>query len=125
MSGCEPAVYLDNAATSSPKPESVYQGMDRFLREAGANPGCSAHRLAVSAASAVAQTRRLLARFFNAPAPERVAFTLNATDALNLLRGLPLSDDRPVRGVDHQHLRRLGRAVDTSDQAAPAGRRCA
>jgi cysteine desulfurase family protein len=90
-------VYLDNAATSYPKPEAVYQAMDRFLREAGANPGRSAHRLAAAAAAMVAQTRLLLARVFNAPAPERVIFTLNATDALNLaLKGVLNPGDHVV-----------------------------
>jgi cysteine desulfurase / selenocysteine lyase len=95
--GPEPAVYLDNAATSYPKPESVHQAMDRFLREAGANPGRSAHRMAVAAASAVAQTRLLVARFFNAPSPEQVAFTLNTTDALNLaLKGILKPGDNVI-----------------------------
>jgi cysteine desulfurase/selenocysteine lyase len=90
-------MYLDNAATSFPKPETVYQTMDRFLREAGANPGRSAHRLAVAAAATVAQTRQLVARLFNAPTPDQVAFTLNTTDALNLaLKGVLKPGDHVV-----------------------------
>src|SRR5207249_4217117 len=90
-------MYLDNAATSFPKPEPVYQAMDRFLREAGANPGRSAHRLAVAAAEVVSQTRRLLAQFFNASSPERVIFTLNTTDALNLaLKGVLKPGDNVI-----------------------------
>ena len=123
-------MYLDNAATSSPKPESVYQGMDRFLREVGANPGRSAHRLAVSAASAVAQTRRLLARFFNAPAPERVAFTLNATDALNLaLKGVLKPGDHVVTtSMEHNSVARPLRKLEAAGvavtflAASPEGR---
>lgn len=107
-------MYLDNAATSYPKPEPVYQAMDRFLRDAGANPGRSAHRLAVSAASAVAQTRLLVSRFFNAPAPERVAFTLNTTDALNLaLKGVLEPGDHVVTtSMEHNSVARPLRKLE-------------
>ncbi len=82
-------IYLDNAATSWPKPESVYQTMDRFLRERGGNPGRGSHSLAVAATKVVEETRLLVARLINAPEMERVIFTLNCTDALNLgLKGL-------------------------------------
>ena len=77
-------IYLDNAATSWPKPESVYREMDRFYREFGANPGRSGHRMAVAAERKIEETRHLLAKLFNAPAPSRIIFTLNATDALNM-----------------------------------------
>jgi cysteine desulfurase/selenocysteine lyase len=90
-------MYMDNAATSFPKPEAVYQAMDRFMRDAGANPGRSAHRLAVAAAAVVAQARLLVARFFNAASPEQVVFTLNTTDALNLaLKGVLKPGDHVV-----------------------------
>src|SRR5438128_11723899 len=90
----EPPMYLDNAATSFPKPETVYQTMDRFLREAGANPGRSAHRLAVAAAATVAQTRRLGARLFNAASADQVASMRNTTAALNLaMKGVPTPGD--------------------------------
>jgi len=82
-------IYLDNAATSWPKPENVYQTMDRFLREKGGNPGRGSHSLAVAASKVVEETRRLVARLINAPEEKRVIFTLNCTDALNLgLKGL-------------------------------------
>jgi cysteine desulfurase family protein len=77
-------IYLDNAATSFPKPEAVYRGMETFVRASGANPGRSAHRLAVEAEAMIDETRRLLARLFGAPRPERVVFGYNATDALNM-----------------------------------------
>lgn len=121
-------MYLDNAATSYPKPEPVYQAMDRFLREAGANPGRAAHRLAVSAASVVAETRLRLARFFNAPAPERVAFTLNATDALNMaLRGVLKPGDHVVTtSMEHNSVLRPLRKLEKRGIAitfVPASRR--
>lgn len=82
-------IYLDNAATSWPKPESVYQAMDRFLREKGGNSGRGGHSIALAAEETVEETRRLMARFINADKKERVIFTFNCTDALNLgLKGL-------------------------------------
>ncbi|MDI7250633.1 MAG: cysteine desulfurase [Bacillota bacterium] len=76
-------VYLDNAATSFPKPESVYRAVDSFLRSSG-NPGRGGHALARLAEEAVEAVRLRVARFFHLPSPERVIFTLNATDALNM-----------------------------------------
>ncbi len=82
-------IYLDNAATSWPKPESVYQTMDEFLRKKGGNPGRGSHSLAVAAKETVEETRMLVARLINAPEMERAIFTLNCTDSLNLgLKGL-------------------------------------
>lgn len=76
--------YLDNAATSFPKPESVYAALDHFARHSLANPGRSGHKMAQAAEHALADARHRLNRFFNGRNPERFAFTLNATDALNM-----------------------------------------
>jgi cysteine desulfurase family protein len=85
----EDFVYLDNAATSWPKPDSVYVAINECLREFGANPGRSSHRLSILAEQAIEDARVLLARFFNAPSPNHVLFTLNCTDSLNIaLKGL-------------------------------------
>jgi cysteine desulfurase family protein len=90
-------IYLDNAATSWPKPESVYQNMSEFLRTKGGNPGRGSHSLAVAAMEAVEKTRMLLARLINAPKKEQVIFTLNCTDALNLaLKGLLRQGDHVI-----------------------------
>jgi len=76
--------YLDNAATTWPKPEPVYTFMDSFFREYGVNPGRAGHQMGVEAEMMVTQTRRLLAEFFGFNGdPHRVIFTLNATDSLN------------------------------------------
>jgi cysteine desulfurase family protein len=77
-------IYLDNASTTYPKPENVYTEMDRCLRKYCANPGRGAHALARTAAEAVSETRAALARFFNFDYPERIVFTKNATEALNI-----------------------------------------
>ena len=84
-------IYLDNAATSWPKPESVYRVADQVLRKESGNPGRSGHALSIAACRRIEETRQLLAKFFNVPTPGRIVFTLNATDALNLaIKGLVL-----------------------------------
>ncbi len=76
--------YLDNAATTWPKPESVYEFMDRFFRDCGVSPGRAGHQMGVEAEMMVTQTRHLLAEFFGFNGdPHRVVFTQNATDSLN------------------------------------------
>lgn len=82
-------IYLDNAATSWPKPEVVYRTMDEFLRTKGGNPGRGSNSMALAARETVEETRRLVARLINVSETSRVIFTLNCTDALNLgLKGL-------------------------------------
>lgn len=76
-------VYLDNSATSWPKPPQVAEAITEFLTHSAASPGRSAHRMSVSAAREVFETRELIAELFNVPDSERVIFTSNATQALN------------------------------------------
>jgi cysteine desulfurase family protein len=80
----ERLIYLDNAATSFPKPESVYRFMDHFFRRAGVNPGRSGYDLCIEAGQLLEDTRRALARFFGGTDPNRLVFSANSTDALNL-----------------------------------------
>jgi selenocysteine lyase/cysteine desulfurase len=78
--------YLDNAATTWPKPEVVYTSMDQLFRQFGVNPGRAGHEMAVEAERIIFETRRLLAGFFNFSGdPNRVVFTQNATDSLNMV----------------------------------------
>src|SRR5262249_51808124 len=77
-------IYLDNAATSFPKPEAVYQALDHFARTNLANTGRSGHRMALESERTLDQGRHTLNRFFNGLDPERWVFTLNCTDALNI-----------------------------------------
>lgn len=78
-------IYLDNAATTFPKPPRVHDAASSFIQTLGANPGRGSHRMAMSANHMVESARLALARFIGAGAtPERVAFTLNCTDALNM-----------------------------------------
>lgn len=77
-------IYLDNAATSFPKPVCVIQEIDRCLYEYCANPGRGGHALSVRAGLVVTKVRETLCRLFNIPDPMRLAFTKNATEALNI-----------------------------------------
>jgi cysteine desulfurase family protein len=77
-------IYLDNAATSFPKPEAVYAFMDRFYRQFGVNPGRSGYDLCVEAGNVLEDTRKALAEFFGGAHPERLVFHYNSTDALNI-----------------------------------------
>ena len=99
-------IYLDNAATSWPKPESVYRTMDDFLRTKGGNPGRGSNSMALAARETVEETRRLVARLINAPETNRVIFTLNCTDALNLgLKGLLKPGDHVITdSIGHNSL---------------------
>ncbi|MCP2619108.1 aminotransferase class V-fold PLP-dependent enzyme [Candidatus Aminicenantes bacterium AC-335-A11] len=78
-------IYLDNAATSFPKPEEVYKFMDFFYRNFGVNPGRSGYDLCMEAGKVVEDTRKLLTKFFNGRDPNRLCFSYNSTDALNLI----------------------------------------
>lgn len=106
-------IYLDNAATSWPKPRAVHEALGGFLATHGANPGRAGHRMAAAAAAAVADCRLALARLLNAEDPKRVVFCLNATDALNLaIGGLLRPGDRAVTtSMEHNSVTRPLRAA--------------
>jgi cysteine desulfurase family protein len=108
-------IYLDNAATSWPKPEIVYNTMDKFLRTKGGNPGRGSHSMALAARQTVDETRMLVTRFINAPEINRVIFTINCTDALNLgLKGLLKPGDHVVTScIGHNSLVRPLRKLES------------
>ncbi len=90
-------IYLDNAATTFPKPESVYKKIDDCMRNYCANPGRSGHKMAIESAMIVEDTRDLIARLFNIKNPMDVVYTFNATDSLNLaIKGFLKSGDHVV-----------------------------
>ena len=90
-------IYLDNAATSWPKPDCVIDAMTKFINDIGANPGRSGHSLSVEAERIRLDTRELLCELFSAPDPMRVIFTLNVTEAINtVLMGYLGPGDRVV-----------------------------
>lgn len=109
-------IYLDNAATSFPKPKRVYERMDQFLREEAANPGRSGHRLSVAAEAQIVQARSLLAKFFGAKHPERIIFTLNCTDSLNIaIKGVLREGDHVITSVlEHNSVLRPLNALETA-----------
>ncbi len=92
-------IYLDNAATVWPKPEGVYKFAMDFYRKTGVNPGRSGFDLAIEAGNILEDLRQRLTIFFggDAGSPERLCYTYNATDALNLvIQGLLSQGDHVV-----------------------------
>lgn len=81
----ENLIYLDNGATSYPKPDEVYTFMDSFYRSFGVNPGRSGYDLCMETGAVVDTTRKMLADLFNGNDPNRLCFSYNSTDALNLI----------------------------------------
>jgi cysteine desulfurase/selenocysteine lyase len=90
-------IYLDNAATSWPKPDAVCGAMVDCIKNYGANPGRSGHRMAIQASEKVYECRENLARLFGIGDPLRIAFTANATEAINLaVKGLLAAGDHVI-----------------------------
>lgn len=77
-------IYLDNAATSYPKPNAVYNEITRCMREYCANPGRGGHRMSLSSGRAVLEAREEICNFFNIGSIMQLCFTKNATEALNI-----------------------------------------
>ncbi len=100
--------YLDNAASTWPKPPGVKQVMLECLDEYAANPGRGGHRLAFRASKAIFHTRVKLAKLFGVSNPNDIIFTSNATSALNLgIRGLVKSGDHVITTtMEHNSVRR-------------------
>jgi len=98
-------IYLDNAATSWPKPDKVYSFMVDTYRNCGVNPGRSGFDKAIEAGDIVEQLRSRLTAFFggDVTAPERLCFGYNATDALNLIVQGVLSEGDHVVSTNLEH----------------------
>ncbi len=122
-------VYLDNAATSFPKPEAVVRAVCDVLENIGASPGRGAHRHARRAMSILSECRDRTARVLGVSDPDRVVFTRNATESINVvLKGFLRPGDRVlISGMEHNSvlrpLQRLsGQGVTTGTiPAGPAG----
>lgn len=102
------SIYLDNAATSFPKPESVYQAIMHAMREIGASPGRAGHRRSMEAGRILFQTREAIAALFAIPDSSRVIICHSATEALNLaLRGILFPGDHVITtSMEHNSLLR-------------------
>jgi len=100
--------YLDHAATSWPKPETVYASMDRYAREIGAAAGRGDYRSAVAASQIVSECRRSLMRLINAGKADEIAFFSNGTTALNAaIFGVVRSGDHVVTSaIEHNSVLR-------------------
>lgn len=101
-------IYLDNAATSFPKPEEVYLAVDRYQRQIGAASGRGAFDAAIESTRLVADCRKRAAELFHAESPDRIVFTANATESLNLaLHGLLRPGDHVVTSqIEHNSVLR-------------------
>ncbi|OPY71070.1 MAG: putative cysteine desulfurase [Syntrophorhabdaceae bacterium PtaU1.Bin034] len=101
-------IYLDNAATSFPKPEETINAVQRFLTEIGGNPGRGGHPLSVEAARLIYEAREKLAGFINGKDSERLIFTGNGTESLNLaILGLLKEKDHVVTtALEHNSVMR-------------------
>ncbi|MBL0226361.1 MAG: aminotransferase class V-fold PLP-dependent enzyme [Geobacteraceae bacterium] len=102
------SIYLDNAATSYPKPEPVYQAVMHAMREIGASPGRGGHRRSLEAGRIMFQAREAAAALFSVPDSSRIIFTHSATEALNMaLRGTLAPGDHVVTSsMEHNSLAR-------------------
>lgn len=110
-------IYFDNAATSFPKPEVVYNSMIDAMRQYGANPGRAGHKMALKAGRGIYETREIISKLFNIENPMNIIFTFNCTDSLNLgIKGLLKEGDHVVTtSMEHnsvlrplKHLERKG-----------------
>ncbi len=90
-------IYLDNSATTFPKPDVVYEYMDSFYRTHGVSPGRSGFDAAIETEEMVHETRKLLTDLFNGDDPNRLTFSYNASDSLNMiLQGLANPGDHVI-----------------------------
>lgn len=111
-----PRIYLDNAATSYPKPPEVWDAVDRYQRLFGSAVGRSAYREAVDVQAMVDRCRRNAAELFHAEGADRIVFSFNGTDSLNIaLHGLLRPGDHVVASnLEHNSvLRPLRRLRDS------------
>lgn len=96
-------IYLDNSATSFPKPASVYERADYILKNIGGSPGRGSHRLSLDASRVIFETRESIARLFNIKDSSRIVFTKSATESINLaFKGLLKAEDKVVTtSIEH------------------------
>lgn len=101
-------IYLDNAATSWPKPEAVYRAVEHYQRELGASPARGIYAESVEVDQAMHAARAAVAQLIGAERSEQIVFTLNGSDSLNLaIHGLLRDGDHVVTSVvDHNSVLR-------------------
>lgn len=108
-------VYLDNGATSWPKPAEVYEAVSGALSMPLGNPGRSGHRMAIASARLVLEAREAVAKLFMLDDPTQMIFTKNATEALNVaIYGLLRPGDHAITtSMEHNSVMRPLRHLET------------
>lgn len=101
-------IYLDNAATTFPKPPCVIEAVTDFMQNYGGNPGRGGHRLSEASAEKILECREELAALIGAPSPEQIIFTKNTTEALNLaIKGVcSAGDEVIISSMEHNSVLR-------------------
>lgn len=107
-------IYFDNAATSFPKPDMVYDGIMDVMKNYGANPGRSGHKLALKLGREIYNTRDLIANLFNIDNPMNIIFTFNCTESLNIgIKGILKEGDHVVTSsMEHNSVLRPIKALE-------------
>jgi selenocysteine lyase/cysteine desulfurase len=102
------SIYLDNAATTFPKPETVYRAVEYALRGIGVGPGRGGYKRGMAATRLVFEAREAVATLFHVPDSSRIVFTHSATEALNLaVQGYLRPGDHVVTtSMEHNSLAR-------------------
>lgn len=97
-------IYLDNAATTFPKPETVYEVLDKFYRNCGVNAGRGSYKLARDASNIILDTRKILGDLINYKDYNRIIFTSSATQAANqIINGLKWDEFKTVYVSPFEH----------------------
>ncbi len=113
-------IYFDNGATSFPKPEQVYERTMEAMKDYGANPGRSGHRLALKTSRGIYKTRNSIAKLFNIDNPMNLIFTFNCTESLNLgIKGILKKGDHVITtSMEHNSvLRPINKLKDRGEEA--------
>lgn len=111
-------IYLDNGATTFPKPKEVYDYMINFYRKNGVNPGRSGFDKAIETEEVVYGTRKMLTEFFNGTNPNYLTFSYNASDSLNMIiQGMTEKGDHVITtNLEHNSvLRPLYHKMDAGE----------
>lgn len=110
-------IYFDNAATSFPKPDRVYNKIMEVMKEYGVNPGRSGYKLSLKASREIYETRNLISQLFNIKNPMDIIFTFNCTQGLNMgIKGILIDGDHVITtSMEHnsvlrpiKHLEEIG-----------------
>lgn len=101
-------IYLDNAATTFPKPDCVIKAVTEFMQNYGGNPGRGGHRLSEASAEKILECREELASLIGCNSPQQIIFTKNTTEALNLaIKGtLRCGDEVIISSMEHNSVLR-------------------